>query len=242
MAACPSTQPLRHATTRNRVTVEHKCPSSSLQLRDRCVSSTDLSLPRTLARRTLTLQTTRLPLSVSLTIPQASGPRASMLQLSLTIVLSRRQPSQRLCSSRSVMDCLGTDNLSQPRGVQPSTLPLVSKTAVPAHQLHSVQCNVLRQTWARHIDCLLSHAQLAQRACLSLPSVAREWRCNKSRVFQRQSRNQCIHMFGIWSIRESRFVPSYRLVQKHTFTTGCWTSARQALDLECSQHFIQLVQ
>ena len=70
-----------------------------------------------------------------LTIPQASEPRASMLQLSLTIVLSRRQPSWHLCGSRSVMDCFGTDNLSLSRDVQPSTLPHVSTTAMPAHQL-----------------------------------------------------------------------------------------------------------
>ena len=162
---------------------------------------------------------------MSLTILPASGHRASTLQQSLTIVLPRHQPSQRLCGSRSVMDCRGTDNLSQPRDAQPSTSPLVST----AHQLSlfailpisqqtphpfcPVQCIAtdLSQT------CRLpSQSRSARSTCLLVPFQRHVgWRCNKSCVFQRPSRTQCIHVFGIWSIRESRFVPSYRTVQKH---------------------------
>ena len=76
--------------------------SLPLHLRDRCVSSTSLLLLQILVHRTPTLLTTRPCLSVLLTIPQASEPRASMLRLSLTIVLSRRRPSRRLYSSQSV--------------------------------------------------------------------------------------------------------------------------------------------
>ena len=146
-----------------------------------------------------------------------------MLPLSSTIALSRHQPSERLCSTRSVMGCLGTDNLSQPRDAQPSTSPLDSTTAVPAHQLSLFAISPLSWRTPR-VGADLSHTcrlasqsrSLAQRVCLSLSSVTCEWLCNRSCVFQRQSHNQCIHVFWILSVRESRFVPSYRPVQRNT--------------------------
>ena len=59
LAAAQDTQPLCHATARNRVAVEYKCFSLPLQLRDRCVSSTSLLLLQILVHKTQTLLTTR---------------------------------------------------------------------------------------------------------------------------------------------------------------------------------------
>ena len=105
----------------------------------KCVSSTDLALLHSLASRILSRKMTQHDLSVLLTTLQANEPHASTFQLSLTIVLPRRQPSPYPCGSRSVMGYLGTDSSSRPRDDQPSSLPLGSTTAVPAHRLFAVR-------------------------------------------------------------------------------------------------------
>ena len=110
--------------------------SSSLQLRDKCVSSRDLSLHLILERRTLTRLTTR-PLTFCVTDHPSSqwAPCINAPAVVDSRVATSPAQSASVQQSISVMDCLGTDNSSQPRDVQPSTSPLVSTTAVRAHHL-----------------------------------------------------------------------------------------------------------
>ena len=79
-----------------------------------------------------------------MTTLQASGHHASTFQQSLTIVLPRRrQPNLHLCSSRSVMGCLGTGSSSHLSVTNQVPCHSFQQQAVPRHRLSSLTTTLL---------------------------------------------------------------------------------------------------
>ena len=169
--------------------------------------------------------------------------------------LPRVQSNLRPCSSRSVRGYFDMDSFSQPRDDQPSTLPLVSQTALPVHQLSPFAISLLswqtpRPFWSSAMFWNTPEPDIFIFVHLAF-SITECWlvlfQCHVHVVLQHVSHLPATKSQTrprVWYLVDTRIQirSTVSFCAKNTLTTSCWTNARQASDLECIQHSSNFVQ